>query len=94
MFCLGDDVEGWELVVDVSCEDNYNIVVYNFVILKDWFNEFCMFECDGIILWMLECEVDFYGEWVLCLFVCVKWELGSCYEVVIDKLIVVEIFFE
>ncbi|TWU02404.1 tetratricopeptide repeat protein [Stieleria varia] len=91
---LGEDDIGWKLAEDVSTQDEYNVVAYNLMTLRDRIKGFTELSADGILIRMEPREAAIYGDAVMELLKQARQVLCDKYDVQPDKTIVVEIFPE
>ena len=89
---LGQDKEGWALASAVSDEDNYNILAYNLVTLRDTLKGFKTLEADGIVVRMGADEAEIYGRSALRLISEAKRVLCEKYDIQIEGKVAVEIY--
>ncbi len=89
---LGHDAEGWRLASAVSAEDNYNVLAYNLVTLRETIEDFKTLEADGIVIRMGVDEADIYGHAALKLLAEAKRVLCEKYDIQIEGKVAVEIY--
>jgi tetratricopeptide (TPR) repeat protein len=89
---LGQELEGWKLADEVFDEDQYSVVAYNLVTLRDELAKFKTLERDGFIVRMGADEAEIYGEQVLQLLVRAKADLCSKYGSDLETPVFLEIF--
>ncbi|HEX6985796.1 MAG TPA: hypothetical protein VF170_10475, partial [Planctomycetaceae bacterium] len=89
---LGDDEEGWRLAEEIAAEDQYDVVGYNLVTLRDELSGYRTLRGDGFIVRMAPREADLYGRRVLELLRDARDALGEKYEVEVAGPVTVEIF--
>lgn len=89
---LGQELEGWKLADEVFDEDQYSVVAYNLVTLRDEIAKFKTLERDGFIVRMGADEAEIYGERVLELLVRAKTNLCSKYGSELETPVFIEIF--
>lgn len=89
---LGQELEGWKLADEVFDEDQYSVVAYNLVTLRDEIAKFKTLERDGFVVRMGAGEAEIYGDRVLELLVRAKADLCSKYDSELKTPVFVEIF--
>ena len=89
---LGDVSEGWTMADEVYKADQYNVMAYNLVNLRDNISKFKTFAADGFIIRMDELEAAVYGDRVLKLLQQAKSELCQKYGLELDKPVTLELF--
>lgn len=89
---LGQELEGWKLADEVFDEDQYSVVAYNLVTLRDEIAKFKTLERDGFVVRMGAEEAEIYGERVLELLVRAKADLCTKYGSDLETPVFVEIF--
>jgi tetratricopeptide (TPR) repeat protein len=89
---LGDETKGWALAEEVYNADQYNILAYNLVNLRDNMSEFKTLNEDGFIIRMNELEAAVYGKRVLELLQKAKSQLCQKYGLELNKSVTLELF--
>ena len=89
---LGEDDEGWRLAAEVFQQDQYNVLAYNLVTLRDTLAKFRTLRSDHFILRMDEREAQIYGDRAMRLLEHGRKTLCEKYGVTLDSPITVEIF--
>lgn len=89
---LGADAEGWKLATAVSDEDNYNVLAYNLVTLRETLEGFKTLESDGLAVRMGADEAEIYGRAALKLLSEARNVLCSKYDIEIEGKVAVEIY--
>ncbi|MDA7905641.1 tetratricopeptide repeat protein [Mariniblastus sp.] len=89
---LGQELEGWKLADEVFDEDQYSVVAYNLVTLRDEIAKFKTLERDGFVVRMGADEAAIYGDRVLELLVRAKADLCTKYDSELETPVFVEIF--
>ena len=89
---LGQELEGWKLADEVFNEDQYSVVAYNLVTLRDELAKFKTLERGGFVVRMGAEEAEIYGDRVLELLVRAKADLCTKYDSDLETPIFVEIF--
>ncbi len=89
---LGDVSEGWTLADEVYKADQYNVMAYNLVNLRDNMSKFKTLTADRLIIRMDELEAAVYGDRVLKLLQQAKSELCQKYGLELDKSVTLELF--
>jgi tetratricopeptide (TPR) repeat protein len=89
---LGKEAEGWQLAAAVSAEDNYNVLAYNLVTLRETINNFKTIESDAIVVRMGVQEAAVYGRAALELLAEAKRVLCEKYDIQIEGKVTVEIY--
>lgn len=89
---LGQDAEGWRLANAVSDGDNYNVLAYNLVTLRDTLDDFKTLKADGLVVRMGVDEADIYGHAALKLLAEAKRVLCEKYDIQIEGKVAVEIY--
>ncbi len=90
---LGEDTEGWQLAEQVQKNDEYHVVAFNLMSLKDQLDRYRELSADGLIVRMESREADLYGQQVLALLQEARSTLCAKYEIELDnEPIIVEIF--
>lgn len=89
---LGNESEGWRLANAVQTADEYDVVAYNLVTLKDTLDQFVALEDDDFLLRMSPDEAEIYGHRAMNLLHRAKEHLSAKYG--LDELdqVTVEIF--
>jgi tetratricopeptide (TPR) repeat protein len=89
---LGDEQEGWQLADEVQKQDNYHVVAYNLVTLKEQLDRFRTLTSANFVVRMEAREAAIYGPQVLDLLEAAHAELCPKYEVELAGPTYVEIF--
>jgi len=89
---LGDESRGWTLADEVYKADQYNILAYNLVNLRDNMSKFKTLTADGFIIRMDELEAAVYGQRVLKLLQQAGSELCPKYGLELDEPVTLELF--
>ena len=89
---LGDESKGWTMADEVYKADQYNVMAYNLVNLRDNMSKFKTLTADGFIIRMDELEAAIYGDRVLKLLQQAKSELCQKYGFELDKPVTLELF--
>jgi tetratricopeptide (TPR) repeat protein len=89
---LGDEVNGWTLAEEVYQADQYNVLAYNLVNLRDNISSFTTIEEDGFIIRMDELEAAIYGNRALELLRQAKSQLCRKYEIELRDAVTIELF--
>ena len=89
---LGGDSEGWTLADEVYKADQYNVMAYNLVNLRDNMAKFKTLTADGLIIRMDELEAAVYGDRVLTLLQQAKSELCQKYGLELNDPVTLEMF--
>ena len=89
---LGREDEGWQLAAEVAGEDQYNVVAYNLVTLRDQIAKFRTLRDEHFVVRMDEREAQIYGGRVLRLLDRARKTLCAKYGVEFDEPVTVEIF--
>jgi len=91
---LGEEAEGWRLVDQIFARDNYNVVAFNLMALRDRLARFRTLKADGIVVKMEPREADMYGPRALALLEQARKTLCARYGVSLPGPVIVEIFPE
>jgi tetratricopeptide (TPR) repeat protein len=89
---LGDESKGWTLAEEVYKADQYNVLAYNLVNLRDNMSRFSTIKEDGFIIRMDEFEAAVYGERVLKLLQQAKSVLCKKYGFELNGSVTLELF--
>jgi len=89
---LGGDSEGWTLADEVYKADQYNVMAYNLVNLRDNMAKFKTLTADGLIIRMDELEAAVYGDRILTLLQQAKSELCQKYGIELNNPVTLEMF--
>jgi len=89
---LGDESKGWTLAEEVYKADQYNVLAYNLVNLRDNMSTFKTLTADGFVIRMEKLEAAVYGERVLKLLQQAKSELCKKYDIELDDSVTLELF--
>ncbi len=89
---LGNESKGWALAEEVYNTDQYNILAYNLVNLRDSMSKFKTIDEDGFIIRMNELEADIYGSKVLELLKQAKVQLCKKYGIELNEPVTLELF--
>jgi tetratricopeptide (TPR) repeat protein len=89
---LGEVKEGWALADEVYKSDQYNILAYNLVNLRDNMTKFETLTEDGFIVRMDKLEAAVYGERVMKLLKRAKSELCRKYGLDLKDTVTLELF--
>jgi len=89
---LGQEEEGWQRANDIFAKDEYNLVAFNLVTLRDSLAKFKTIARDGFVLRMEKREADLYGERAMEVLKRARKTLAAKYGVEFDRDIIVEIF--
>jgi tetratricopeptide (TPR) repeat protein len=89
---LGQEEEGWKRANEIFTKDEYNIVAFNLVTLRDSLAKFKTIQRDGFVLRMDKREAALYGERAMDLLIRARKTLAAKYGVEFDRDIIVEIF--
>jgi tetratricopeptide (TPR) repeat protein len=89
---LGDETKGWALAEEVYKADQYNVLAYNLVNLRDNMSKFKTLNEDGFIIRMDELEEAVYGKRVLELLQQAKSQLCQKYGFVLNDSVTLELF--
>jgi tetratricopeptide (TPR) repeat protein len=89
---LGDESKGWTLAEEVYKADQYNVLAYNLVNLRDNMSRFSTIKEDGFIIRMDEFEAAVYGERVLKLLQQAKSVLCKKYGFELNDSVTLELF--
>ncbi|MBN1803858.1 MAG: tetratricopeptide repeat protein [Sedimentisphaerales bacterium] len=89
---IGDESKGWALAEEVYAADQYNILAYNLVNLRDNMSEFATIDEDGFIIRMNELEAAVYGKRVLELLKRARSRLCKKYGLEQIKSVTLELF--
>jgi len=92
MLRLGDESRGWTLADEVYKADQYNVMAYNLVNLRDNMSKFKTLTVDGFIIRMDELEAAVYGDRVLKLLHQARSELCPKYGLELDEPVTLELF--
>ncbi len=89
---LGDESKGWTLAEEVYKADQYNVLAYNLVNLRDNMSKFKTINEDGFIIRMDELEEAVYGKRVLELLQQAKSQLCQKYGYELNDSVTLELF--
>ncbi len=89
---LGDESKGWTLAEEVYKVDQYNVLAYNLVNLRDSMSRFKTLTADGFIIRMDELEAAVYGKRVLKLLQQAKSQLCQKYGLELSDSVTLELF--
>jgi tetratricopeptide (TPR) repeat protein len=89
---LGKEDEGWRLAAEVFEEDQYNVVSFNLVTLRDHLQKFTTLKSDHFLVRMDPREAQIYGDRVMRLLERARVKLADRYGVEITEPVTVEIF--
>ncbi|MFH1881810.1 MAG: tetratricopeptide repeat protein [Planctomycetota bacterium] len=89
---LGGESRGWTLADEVYKADQYNVMAYNLVNLRDNMSKFKTLTADRFIIRMDEIEAAVYGDRVLKLLQQAKSELCQKYGLELDEPVTLELF--
>lgn len=89
---LGLEEEGWKRANEIFTKDEYNVVAFNLVTLRDSLAKFKTIARDGFILRMEKHEAELYGERAMEVLLRARKTLAAKYGVEFDRDIIVEIF--
>jgi tetratricopeptide (TPR) repeat protein len=89
---LGDESKGWTLAEEVYKADQYNVLAYNLVNLRDNMSKFNTLNEDGFIIRMDELEAAVYGKRVLELLQQAKSHLCQKYGFELNNSVTLELF--
>ena len=89
---LGDESKGWALAEEVYEADQYNVLAYNLVNLRDNMSKFKTLDKDGFIIRMDELEEAVYGKRVLELLQQAKSQLCHKYGFELKDSVTLELF--
>ncbi|MCP4611215.1 MAG: tetratricopeptide repeat protein [Planctomycetes bacterium] len=89
---LGDETQGWTLAEEVYKADQYNVLAYNLVNLRDNMSKFKTLNEDGFIIRMDEHEEAVYGKRVLELLQQAKSQLCQKYGFELNNSVTLELF--
>jgi tetratricopeptide (TPR) repeat protein len=89
---LGDESKGWTLAEEVYKADQYNVLAYNLVNLRDNMSKFKTLNTDGFIIRMDELEEAVYGKRVLELLQEAKSQLCQKYGFELSDSVTLELF--
>jgi len=89
---LGDESKGWTLAEEVYKADQYNVLAYNLVNLRDNMSKFKTLNEDGFIIRMDELEEAVYGKRVLKLLQQAKSQLCPKYGFELNNSVTLELF--
>ncbi|MCP4261838.1 MAG: tetratricopeptide repeat protein [Planctomycetes bacterium] len=89
---LGDESKGWTLAEEVYKADQYNVLAYNLVNLRDNMSKFKTLKEDGFIIRMDEFEAAVYGKRVLKLLQEAKSQLCQKYGISLSDSVTLELF--
>ncbi|MHC4241943.1 MAG: peptidase MA family metallohydrolase [Planctomycetota bacterium] len=89
---LGDESKGWTLAEEVYKADQYNVLAYNLVNLRDNMSKFKTVDKDGFIIRMDKLEEAVYGERVLELLQQAKSQLCKKYGYELNHSVTLELF--
>jgi len=89
---LGNEDEGWELVLEVNEADAYNVTAFNLANLQEKLAKFAIIENEHFIIRMDEVEANVYGSAVLNLLMEARNVLNSKYGFNTEKRTTVEIY--
>jgi tetratricopeptide (TPR) repeat protein len=89
---LGDESKGWALAEEVYKADQYNVLAYNLVNLRDNMSKFKTLNSDGFIIRMDELEEAVYGKRVLKLLQQAKSQLCKKYGFELNDPVTLELF--
>lgn len=89
---LGGESRGWTLADEVYKADQYNVLAYNLVNLRDNMSKFKTQTADRFIIRMDELEAAVYGDRVLKLLQQAKSELCQKYGLELDEPVTLELF--
>jgi len=91
---LGDEEEAWKLAEEVGEADPYEVLAYNFTILRDQIAKFKTIRTDDFIIRMPEKEAKIYGDRALEILEESKRVLCDKYGLELDEPVLVEFFPE
>jgi len=89
---LGDETQGWNLAEEVYKADQYNVLAYNLVNLRDNMSKFKTLNTDGFIIKMDQLEEAVYGKRVLELLQEAKSQLCKKYDFELNESVTLELF--
>ena len=89
---LGDESKGWTLAEEIYKADQYNVLAYNLVNLRDNLSRFKTLKEDGFIIRMDELEAAVYGKRVLKLLKQAKSQLCQKYGFELSDSVTLELF--
>jgi len=89
---LGDETKGWAMAEEVYKADQYNVLAYNLVNLRDNMSKFKTLNADGFIIRMDELEEAVYGKKVLKLLQQAKSQLCQKYSFELNDSVTLELF--
>ncbi len=89
---LGNKAEGWELAQDAHAQDNYDVALYNLVVLHDQMTNYTTLTNADFRVEMTAHEAALYGQRVLELLARAKTTLSAKYGVDLTNVTRVEIF--
>ena len=89
---LGDEAQGWTLAEEVYKADQYNVLAYNLVNLRDNMSKFKTLNEDGFIIRMDQLEEAVYGKRVLELLQQAKSQLCQKYGFELNESVTLELF--
>ena len=89
---LGDESKGWTLAEEVYQADQYNVLAYNLVNLRDNMSKFQTLKEDGFIIRMDKHEEAVYGKRVLELLQQAKSHLCQKYGFELNEPVTIELF--
>ncbi len=89
---LGDESKGWTLAEEVYKADQYNVLAYNLLNLRDNISTFKTLNSDGFIIRMDELEAAIYGKRVLKLLQQAKSLLCQKYGLELSDSVTLELF--
>jgi tetratricopeptide (TPR) repeat protein len=89
---LGDESQGWTLAEEVYKADQYNVLAYNLVNLRDNMSKFKTLNADRFIIKMDQLEEAVYGKRVLELLQQAKSKLCQKYGFELNNSVTLELF--
>ncbi len=91
---LGEDEEAWSLVEEVADRDRFNVLAFNYTVLRDVLAEYETVETEHFRVRMKPEDVPIYGDRVMSLLEAGREALCPKYGVTLDRQILVEIYAE
>lgn len=91
---LGDEEEAWQLAQEIADRDPYNVLAYNYTVLRDQLAKYKTIETEDFIIRMHPDEADIYGDRALALLEEARRVLCDKYDMVLTEPTLVEFFAE
>lgn len=89
---MGDETKGWAMAEEVYNTDQYNVLAYNLVNLRDNMAKFKTLTTEGFIVRMDELEAAVYGKRVMNLLQQAKSQLCKKYGIDLSDPVTLELF--